>query len=157
MTAPAIEHATFVIERELPGSPQDAFRFWSEPRLKQRWTGCHPDWTVLEEHFDFRADGTESKRWRTPDGAEQTYRAAYLDVVPGRRIIYAYEMGFGGQRISASLVTVEFVAAGAGTLMRFTEQAALLDGSGAQGRRIGTEAGLDRLAELARAGVAELH
>ncbi|MGE8690726.1 MAG: SRPBCC family protein [Achromobacter sp.] len=157
MTSPAIEHATFVIERELPASPRDAYRFWSEPRLKQRWTSCHPDWTVLEDRHDFRADGSESKRWRTPEGAEQTYRAAYLDVVPGERIIYAYEMGFRGQRISASLVTVEFVPSGAGTLMRFTEQAALLDGSGAQGRRMGTEAGLDRLAEMVRAGVAELH
>jgi len=147
MTAPAIEHATFVIERELPASPRDAFRFWSDPRLKQRWIVCHPDWTVLEEHFDFRAGGSESKRWRTPEGAEQSYRAAYLDVVPGQRILYAYEMGFGGQRISASLVTVEFVPAGAGTLLRFTEQVALLDGSGVQGRRIGTETGLDRLAE----------
>lgn len=157
MTAPAIEHATFVIERELPASPRDAYRFWSEPRLKQRWTRCHPDWTVLEERLDFRADGTESKRWRTPEGAEQTYRAAYLDIVPGERIIYAYEMGMGGQRISASLVTVEFTPVGTGTLMRYTEQAALLDGSGAQGRRIGTEAGLDRLAEMIVAGMAELH
>lgn len=157
MTAPAIEHATFAIERELPASPRDAYRFWSEPRLKQRWTTCHPDWTVLEDHLDFRADGTESKRWRTPEGVEQAYRAAYLDVVPGQRIIYAYEMSLRGQRISASLVTVEFAPAGTGTLMRFTEQAVLLDGSGVQGRRIGTEAGLDRLAELAQAGMAELH
>ncbi|MGY6269819.1 SRPBCC family protein [Achromobacter denitrificans] len=157
MTAPAIEHATFVIERELTASPRDAYRFWSEPRLKQRWTSCHPDWTVLEEHFDFRADGTEARRWRTPEGAEQTYRAAYLDVVPDKRILYAYEMGLGGQRISASLVTVEFAPSGAGTLMRFTEQVALLDGSSPQGRRIGTEAGLDRLAGMAQAGAAELH
>ncbi|MCY1241891.1 SRPBCC family protein [Achromobacter agilis] len=157
MTLPAIEHATFVIERELPASPRDAFRFWSEPRLKERWIVCHPDWTVQEEHFDFRVGGTELKRWRTSEGAEQTYRAAYLDIVPGQRLICAYEMSAGGQRISASLVTVEFVPAGAGTLLRFTEQVALLDGSGVQGRRIGTETGLDRLAEIVQAGVAELH
>lgn len=146
MKTPQIEHATFVIERELPGSPRHAFRFWAEPELKDRWTGCHPDWTVLEERFDFRVGGLEAKRWQTSEGDEQTFNAFYLDIAAEQRIIYAYEMSFKGARVSASLVTIELTRSTAGTRMRFTEQAVFLAGGGThQQRRMGTEQGFDRL------------
>ena len=77
-TGDRIEHTSFVVERELSTSPRHAFRFWSEAELKARWSGCHPDWVVLEDRFDFRAGGMEAKRWRTPDGDEQTFHAHYL-------------------------------------------------------------------------------
>lgn len=151
-TSNPIEHTSFVVVRELSLSPRHAFRFWSEAELKARWTGCHPDWLVLEDGFDFRVGGTEAKRWRTPSGEEQTFHAHYLDIVPERRIIYAYEMSFAGTRLSASLVTITFEMAGRRTKMTFTEQVAILAGGiGARDQRLmGTEQGLDRLVELAQ-------
>lgn len=146
MTTVPVEHTTFVIERELPGSPRHAYRFWSEPDLKERWTNCHADWTVLEETFDFQNGGSEIKRWRTPEGDELTFHAHYLDLVPDQRIIYAYEMSFGGSRLSASLVTIELKPDASRTLMKFTEQAVFLGGEGSSQQRVaGTEEGLDRL------------
>jgi uncharacterized protein YndB with AHSA1/START domain len=144
-----IQHTTFVIERDLPGTPRHAFRFWADPGLKDRWAGCHADWTTLEERFDFRPGGTEVKRWRTPDGDELTFHAAFLDIVAGERIIYAYEMSFGGERLSASLVTIELIPDGSRTRMKFTEQAAFLTGAGASEQRIaGTGEGFDRLVDV---------
>lgn len=152
-----IEHTTFVIERELPGSPRHAFRFWSDPDLKQRWAGCHADWTVLDERFDFRAGGAEVKRWRTPEGDELTFHAHYLDIVPERRIIYAYEMSFKGERLSASLVTIELMPSKTLTRMKFTEQAVFLMGGAAREQRVmGTEQGFDRLLEAVAAETAEV-
>ncbi|MGK9231210.1 SRPBCC family protein [Inquilinus limosus] len=155
---PTIDHSTFVVERELPGGPAHAFRFWAESELKRRWTDCHPDWAVLEDLFDFRVGGAEAKRWRTPEGHEQTFRAHYLDILPGRRIIYAYEMGFRGQRVSASLATVELFPEGDRTRMRFTEQVAFLGGGDdARRQRVGgTEAAFDGLADVIRKGLAGL-
>lgn len=77
-------------------------------------------------------------------GDEQTFNAHYLDIVPERRIIDAYEMGFAATRLSASLVTVTFEAIGRKTKMRFTEQVAILAGGRAarDQRRMGTEEGL---------------
>jgi len=144
---PSLEHATFVIERKLAASARHAFRFWSEPELKKRWIDCHPDWATLEETFDFREGGIESKRWRTAQGQEQTFFARYIDILPQRRIIYAYEMTFKGQRLSAALASVEFLPAGANTRMIFTEQTALLVGSRAE-RIAGTESGFDRLVDV---------
>lgn len=146
-----IEHTSFVVTRKLAASPEHAFRFWSDPELKARWSGCHPDWTVLEDTFEFRVGGGEAKRWRTPDGKEQTFDARYLDIVPEQRIIYAYQMSFDAVRLSASLVTITFEPAGAGTTMTFTEQVAILAGGrDARNQRLaGTEDGLDRLVAVA--------
>jgi uncharacterized protein YndB with AHSA1/START domain len=158
VTSSSVEHSTFVIERELPASPRHAFRFWSEAELKSRWTSCHPDWTVLEDVFDFRIGGAEAKRWRTTEGNEQAFRAHYLDIVPESRIVYAYSMSFQGRMLSASLATIEFIPAGMQTRMIFTEQAAFLDGSGARRERVaGTEAGLDRLIEVIAHEIVGVH
>jgi len=158
MNLPSIEHSTFVIERELPGNAAHAFRFWSDARLKALWNSCHPDWAVLEDIFDFRPGGSETKRWRTAEGHEQTFAAHYFEIVPERRIIYAYHMGFMGQALSASLATVEFAPTGGGrTRMTFTEQVAFLGETNARQRIEGTEQGFDRLIEAIAKDLTEVH
>jgi uncharacterized protein YndB with AHSA1/START domain len=144
-----IHHATFVIERQFRTAPARTFRFFSERDLKERWNACHPDWIVLDAAFDFRVGGTEAKRWRTADGDEQTFTAHYLDIVAPDRIVYAFEMSFGGERISASLATVVLEGADGETRMTYTEQIAFFGSRTALDRRIaGTGGGFDRLAEL---------
>lgn len=156
MNHPA-QHATFVIERELPGSTRHAFRFWSEFELKRKWTSCHPDWTVLEDTLDFRPGGSEVVRWKMPEGQLFGFRAHYFTIAPAARIIYAYEMTLGQTTISTSLATVEFAARGSVTTMTFTEQAAFLDGSDPGVRVSGTETGFDRLAAVMEQELAPVH
>jgi uncharacterized protein YndB with AHSA1/START domain len=148
-----IAHTSFVIQRSLPGRPAHAFRFWSEPALKARWNECHADWRVVEDRVEFRVGGLEAKRWQTPDGAEQSFHAHYLDIAAPYRLIYAYEMSFAGSRVSASLVTIELEADGAKTRMTYTEQVAMIAGGDAarDQRLAGTEEGLDRLIAVMQA------
>ena len=144
----SVNHRTFVIERDLPGSPTHAFRFWSDIALKRQWTSCHPDWLVLEDQLDFTAGGYERTRWQRPDGVELAMLAHYLEIHPSQRIIYAYRMLIDGRPISSSLVTVELTAAGSKTRMTYTEQAvfgAIADGDI---RENGTGAGFDRLVDV---------
>lgn len=158
MTASSVAHTTFVIERDLPANPRHAFRFWSEPELKARWNDCHPDWTVLEDSFDFSVGGIETKRWRMPDGAELTFRADYFDIVAGQRIIYGFEMSLAGKRVSASLATIELLPDGTRTRMMFTEQLAFLGTADAMAARIsGTGTGFDRLVEVLARETASVH
>lgn len=149
-----VEHTHFTIQRTLATRPERAFRFWSDAGLKERWNGCHPDWKVVEDVFDFRPGGSEYKQWRTPEGQDQTFTAHYLDIVEGERIIYAYEMSFSGKRLSASLVTIILKQSGTTTLMSYTEQVAILDGGAdaKQQRLMGTEQGIDRLVEIINQG-----
>jgi uncharacterized protein YndB with AHSA1/START domain len=144
-----IQHATFVIERQFRTMPARTFRFFAERDLKERWNACHPDWSVIDEAFDFRVGGTEAKRWRTSDGSEQTFTAHYLDIAAPDRIVYAFEMSFGDARVSASLATVELRPDGRRTAMKYTEQIAFFGSQAALEARIaGTGGGFDRLEEM---------
>jgi uncharacterized protein YndB with AHSA1/START domain len=143
----SVNHRTFVIERDLPGSVAHAFRFWSDHQLKRRWTACHPDWQVMEDHFAFEIGGSERMTWRMPDGTEQAMHAYYLEIHPRERIVYAYTMLTAGRSISSSLVTVEFTGRGGTTLMTFTEQAVFGDVEDGDIRENGTGIGFDRLIE----------
>ena len=143
-----VNHRTFVIERELPGRPAHAFRFWSVHALKRRWTSCHPDWTVIEDRMDFREDGSERMIWRMPDGVEQSMLAHYLEIAAPGRIVYAYVMHTNGKCISSSLVTVELIGDGAKTFMTYTEQAVFGDISDGDIRESGTGLGFERLRDV---------
>jgi len=140
-----VDHRTFVIERELPGSRAHAFRFWSDHQLKRRWNACHPDWKVIEDWFDFRVDGGERMIWRMPDGTEQAMLATFLEIHLRERIVYAYTMRTDGISISSSLVTVEFVGTNGSTMITFTEQAVFVDPTDGDVRQSGTGIGFERL------------
>jgi len=144
-------HATFSIERIYPAAPARVFKAWSDQPSKARWFACHDDWTPGKHEMDFRVGGRERLSMTPPDGVAHRFDAIYQDIVPGERIIYAYDMHLDDRRISVSLATVEFTAEGKGTRLVFTEQAAFLDGFddvGARDRKLGTEAGLDNLGAM---------
>jgi len=140
-------HTTFVIEREFAASPARVFGAWADPEAKKRWTDCHPGSWTRSHSLDFRIGGLEVNSAFDEQGVGHHCQSLYLDIVPGERIVYAYDIVSAGVRISVSLVTVEFKAAGAGARMVFTEQAVFLDGApGLEERIEGTGEGFDRLA-----------
>jgi len=138
-------HTIFVIERTLPGTPDNAFRFFSDPALKRRWTECHPDWQPLEVRMDFRTGGEEVSCLRAQDGRAHEFRARYLDIAPERHIIYAFTMRTDGALVSSSQATIEFTPTSTGTTMLYTEQAVFLHEADIAPRRSGTGEGFDRL------------
>ena len=149
MNPRSITHATFTIERRYPASPARVFRAWAQPELKLRWFACHDDWPQDGYQLDFRVGGGETLRTGPPGGRVHGYDARYHDIVPGERIVYAYDMRFDATLISTSLATVEFRPAAGGTLLVFTEQGAFLDGyTTPREREEGTAIGLDNLHKL---------
>ena len=124
MSERSIEHATFVVERVYDASPERTFAAWADPHAKARWYS-DPE---QELELDFRVGGWERHGGTLPDGREYAYEAVYRDIVPGRRIVYTYDMHLDGVRISVSLATAEFQPERGGTRLVFTEQGAFLDG-----------------------------
>ena len=124
MSERSIEHGTFVVERVYDVSPDRVFAAWSDPQAKARWF----DGPEAEVELDFRVGGWERRRGPLPDGREYTFEALYRDIVPGRRIVYTYDMLLDGIRISVSIATVEFDPERARTRLIYTEQGAFLDG-----------------------------
>jgi uncharacterized protein YndB with AHSA1/START domain len=124
MTERSVEHAIFVVERRYEAAPERVFAAWSEGEAKAQWFGSPDDRVEL----DFRVGGHELHQGIDPRGNAYTFRAVYGDIVEPERILYTYEMLIGETRISVSVATVELRPDGEGTLLVYTEQAALLDG-----------------------------
>lgn len=140
-------HDSFTLERRYPHAPAKVFAAFATEEGKRAWfSGPNDQWDLVERHFDFRAGGGEvlEGRWKT--GRVSRFDASYHDIVPDRRIVYAYRMRIDGTPISVSLATIELLPDGAGTHLIVTEQGVFLDGYADEGSRAhGTGILLDRL------------
>ncbi|MGA3121968.1 MAG: SRPBCC family protein [Polyangiaceae bacterium] len=130
-------HSAFSIERTYAASPARVFAAFAEPALKRQWFMDGKVFASEEYTADFRIGGCEKSRFTftggpagaPPAGTKMGNDTVYLDIVPNRRIVFAYAMLVGDYRISASLATVELSAAGGGTRLLFTEQAVFFERS----------------------------
>jgi uncharacterized protein YndB with AHSA1/START domain len=138
--------STFVIERTYKASPQRVFDAWAEEAAKARWFGP-PEKPAGSYSLDFREGGGEHLTIAMGDGGPVfSFDAVYQDIVPGRRIVYSYDMHRDDARISVSLATVEIDALGDGARLTLTEHGVYLDGHDTPAaREHGTNAMIDTL------------
>lgn len=151
MSDQPVTHATFTLERRYLAPPERVFAAFSDEAVKARWYADGRDITVEQFDMDFRIGGRDIARFRMGDnspfpGTPLAYHITYQDIVPNRRVVYAYTLTFGDKIVSASLVTFELSAAGSGTELHFTEQGAYWQGAdGPQMRQHGWGVLLDKL------------
>jgi len=157
MSTQPVTHSTFVIERRYLASPERVFAAFSDKAVKTRWYADGRDILVEQFDMDFRIGGCDVARFRMGEkspfpGTELLYNITYQDIVPNRRLVYAYSLTFGGKIVSASLVTFELEPAESGTALQFTEQGAYFEGAdGPQIRQQGWNALLDKLGAAVKA------
>jgi uncharacterized protein YndB with AHSA1/START domain len=131
----SVAHATFVLERVYPASPEQVFHALSDISAKKRWFVGPEDWGQSKFEMDFRVGGREVNSGGPKGGPVHTFNAIYQDIIPNERIIYSYEMHLDDTRISVSLATIELKPERTGTRLVFTEQGAFLDGHDDSGQR----------------------
>jgi uncharacterized protein YndB with AHSA1/START domain len=158
MSQPNVVHDTFTIERTLSAPPARVFEALSSPEIKARWfQGPPSSWTEKERSLDFRVGGRERVSGVHSSSIASVFDALYLDIVPGERVVYVYEMTVNGRKISASLATFQLFAEGKKTRLVLTEQGAYFADpeleryapNGAVAARLdGTQALMDQLAAL---------
>lgn len=152
MDQPSVIHNTFVIERSYPKPPHQVFAAFADVSKKRRWYGESETHDIQEFAMDFRIGGIERSSYRfkegTPfPGVTLANDGVYYDIVPDLRIVTASLMTLGDHRISASLVTFEFLPADQGTDVICTHQGTFFEGAdGPQMREAGWRKLLDRLA-----------
>jgi uncharacterized protein YndB with AHSA1/START domain len=142
----SVVHATFCIERTYQASRAQVFKALTDPAAKAKWFGGGKGFTLLAREMDVRAGGRERVKGLWESGVVSTFDAAYHDVVPDERIVYAYDMYLDERKISVSLTTFELKSAPGGTRLVMTEQGAFLDGyDDAGSRERGSNSLLDAL------------
>jgi uncharacterized protein YndB with AHSA1/START domain len=143
----SVIHSTFRIERTYPQPPARVFHAFADKEMVRRWRVEDEGCEVHEFTFDFRVGGSEVSRFSFMDGPEIRLDGQFQDIIPDRRIVFAYRMAMGPTPFSASLTTVELVPSGDGTRLTYTEQGAFFDGTdSAKGREEGCRELLEKLA-----------
>jgi uncharacterized protein YndB with AHSA1/START domain len=131
----SVIHSTFVIERSYPKPPQRLFSAFSSAPQKRRWF-YEGRLTEIEKYdLDFREGGSEHAHLRFKEGSPfpgvaMITETSYLDIAPHRRIVTSSTMTIGENRVSAALVTFEFLPTEEGTDLICTHQGAFFEGSG---------------------------
>ena len=134
MTEPTVAHSTFAIERSYPRTPDAVFSAFADPSIKRRWYAEGGGPQVIDYALDFREGGSEHTRYKMGDtsympGAELGSDVIYADIQSNRRIVFSQTMSMAGRRFSASLVTIELLAQGEGTVLVLTHQGAFFEGA----------------------------
>lgn len=144
----SVVHSTFTIERTYDRPPARVFAAWADPNLKSRWFGGGTDEAPMGLDMDFRVGGVERERAEPGSDGPSGYEARYHEILPDERIVFTYDLSFGGPLVSVSLATVEFrpTDGGAGTQLTYTEHGAFFDGlDDPELRKNGTGGMLDEL------------
>jgi uncharacterized protein YndB with AHSA1/START domain len=145
--ARSVVHSAFHLERTYDAPVSRVWKALTDEKAKAKWFGGPPDrWQLLERHMDVRPGGTERAKGRWAGGTVSTFDAVYHDVIENERLVYSYVMHLDDRKISVSLATMQFIADGARTTLKVSEQGAFLDGyDDAGSREHGTGFLLERL------------
>jgi uncharacterized protein YndB with AHSA1/START domain len=151
MSDQTVVHNTFVLERSYRKPPEDVFAAFADPDKKRRWYADSRGLEVVAFDQDFRVGGVERLQYRFNQGspfpgAALVNEGRYQDIVPNRRIVTASTMDLADRRISATLVTFEFLPTDKGTDLICTHQGTFFEGAdGPEMRQQGWQTLFDRL------------
>ncbi len=126
-------HSTFVLERSYPVPPEKVFAAFADPAAKKRWNYGAGSHNLLEHTSNFAVGGGETVAMilganaGPVAGKRMTIDTRYQDIVPNRRLVWAYKMSMEGTPFSASLATVELLKTDKGTDLILTHQGAYFE------------------------------
>ncbi len=83
-----------VLERTAPVSPDLVWKAWTTPELLVQWF-CPKPWSVSECDIDLRPGGRFFTVMQSPEGEKYPGESCYLEVVPGRRLVWTSAMDPG--------------------------------------------------------------
>ena len=142
-----------ILDRLIPVARTKLWRCWIEPALMKEWF-CPKPWRVTHAALELRAGGSNLVVMQGPEGEEIPHRGVYLEVVPGRRLVFtdAFVRAWVPSGKAFMVATVTFADEAGGTRYR-VEVAHWTNEDRAQHAATGFHEGwgiaTDQLAELA--------
>ncbi|MET0293814.1 MAG: SRPBCC family protein [Phenylobacterium sp.] len=123
LDAPADDDRELVLVREIDAPAHALYRCWTEPELIKQWFAPKP-FTTPHAETDVRPGGASKITMRSPEGQDMPNEGVYLEVVPGRRIVFtdAYTAGWVPTAQPFFTAIIEFEDLGGGRT-RYTARA----------------------------------
>ncbi|MBO6637234.1 MAG: SRPBCC domain-containing protein [Roseitalea sp.] len=150
-----VAHEKIEIERAFDAPVALVWRAWTDPALRERWQNPSSTWTMMFENYDLRSGGTEVCHCGPGDEMTVHFTSHYPEVVPEKRIVFTTITADDQHVASVAATSVEFEEDGGTTIMHFVESIAFIDGRETLAdRTMGTEASIDKLAEVIEAETA---
>ncbi len=145
-------HHTIVVRRLLKVQRSRAFAAWSGATELARWyVPGDATWSSTIDAHDFRVGGVKRITFGPRGGETFTEDCRYEDIVTDQRLCFSMTIARSSQRITTSMVTVEFVGDAAQTDLIVTDQLVILDGGDSAGdRERGWGETLDKLVDVLR-------
>lgn len=104
--------------------PADVFDAWTNPAVLRRWWAAEPTWSTPLAEVDAREGGRYRLSMRTDTGEVHTVHGEFSEVRPPERLVYTWSWDDGPDAAmsgsEATVVVVDFVPDGTGTLVRLT-------------------------------------
>lgn len=112
------------LEHRFAAPREKVFEAWTNPELLKRWWAAAPTWETPTAEVDAREGGRYRLSMRTDEGEIHTVGGEYREVSPPERLAYTWRWEEGPGPVMAgseeTLVVVEFVEDGDGTLVKLT-------------------------------------
>ncbi|MBA3434350.1 MAG: SRPBCC domain-containing protein [Actinobacteria bacterium] len=112
------------LEHRYAAPRERVFEAWMNPEVLKRWWAAAPTWETPLAEVDAREGGSYRLSMRTDEGDVHTVRGEYTEINPPERLAYTWSWEEGPEAAMAgsesTLVTVEFLEDGDGTLVKLT-------------------------------------
>jgi uncharacterized protein YndB with AHSA1/START domain len=112
------------LEHRYAAPREQVFDAWTNPTVLERWWAAAPTWETPLAEVDARIGGSYRLSMRTDEGDVHTVHGEYTEFSPPKRLAYTWSWDEGPEPAMAgsenSLVVVEFLEDGDGTLVRLT-------------------------------------
>ena len=118
------QEITLTLEHRYAAPRERVFDAWTSPDVLRRWWAAMPNWDTPLAEVDAREGGRYRLSMRTDQGDVHTVSGEYTQVSPPERLVYTWSWEEGPDAAMAgsehSLVVVDFLEDGDGTLVRLT-------------------------------------
>lgn len=118
------QQVTLELTHRFAAPREQVFDAWTNPEVLRRWWAVGPTWDTPLAEVDPREGGSYRLSMRTDTGEVHTVHGEYREVQPPARLAYTWSWDEGPEAAMAgsesTLVVVEFVEDGDGTLVRLT-------------------------------------
>jgi uncharacterized protein YndB with AHSA1/START domain len=129
------------------------FAAWSREDAQRAWSDPGEGWELNFDQFQFGVGETDICRFGPAGGQQYINENRYLEIEPGKRIVYSTWLSSDGRLTFAGTVAVTFEGTDDGTRMRLVEQGLYFDGQDdVAGHRSGWESMLSALAKYLHGG-----